>query len=430
MECFMRILFLKKEGNVKIRKVAGREIFDSRGNPTVCCEIVLENGRVATASVPSGASRGSGEAFELRDHEQRLGGKGVTKAVYNIEHKIGPALMGQEPDLFEADEIIKDLDDTPDKRNLGANATLAVSIAVCKAQAVAERIELFELIAGLHGVNSISLPFPLINVLNGGAHANNGFPIQEIMLMPMGAANFRASFEAALDVFASLKDLLNKKGKSTAVGDEGGFAPVFSSIHEPFQYLQEALQQSGHEGLFSFAIDVAANQLYDPKIGLYQWGKEHKDSDQLLKVYQELIQNYGLFSIEDGFAEQDLPGWQTLFEQCGDTVQIVGDDIFVTNTARIIKGLENEVANAAIIKPNQIGTLTETFQAINLCQQAGMNAIVSHRSGETNDSFIADLAVGVSAGQIKAGGCSRGERIAKYNRLLMIEDILTLSMLG
>lgn len=414
---------------MKILKVVGREIFDSRGKPTVCCELFLEGGLFVSASVPSGASCGSGEAFELRDNDGRLRGNGVSKAIYNIEHKIGPALLQQEPDLFDIDEIMKDLDGTPDKRNLGANATLAVSIAACKAQAVTEKIELFELIAGLHGSESISLPFPLINVLNGGAHANNGFPIQEIMLMPMAAQNFRSSFEAALDVFAVLKELLHKQGKSTAVGDEGGFAPIFKETNEPFDLLKEALHIAGHENLFTFAIDVAADQLYNPKTGLYRWGKEQKSSEELLEIYSAFVKDYSLFSIEDGFAEQDVPGWQNLFEKFGNSIQIVGDDIFVTNTAKIIKGLENEVANAAIIKPNQIGTLTETFQAISLCQQAGMNAIVSHRSGETNDSFIADLAVGVSAGQIKAGGCSRGERIAKYNRLLMIEDMLTMSML-
>jgi enolase len=414
---------------VKIAKVIGREIFDSRGVPTVLCEMLLDDGTFVVASVPSGASRGKHEAFELRDHDDRLMGNGVSKAIHNVEYIIGPAIIGKEPDVAIIDEAIRELDPSVDKRKLGANATLAVSMAACRAQAAVNEIELFELIARLYDAESMSLPFPLFNVLNGGAHVNNGFPIQEIMLVPVGAQNFRVSFEAAVTVFYELKRLLDKDGKSTAVGDEGGFAPRFENDKEPFDFLMKAINNTGNESLFTIAIDVAASQLYDENTGKYNWNGQEKTSEDLLAFYKSLLEDYPLYSIEDGFAETDLDGWHTLFHELGGTLQIVGDDIFVTSVPAISKGLEQEVANAAIIKPNQIGTITETLEAISFCHENNMNAIVSHRSGETIDTFIADLAVGTSAGQIKAGGCSRGERIAKYNRLLLIEDILTMSLL-
>lgn len=414
---------------MKIAKIVGREIFDSRGLPTVLCEITLDNDAFVWASVPSGASCGEQEALELRDKEERLMGLGVLKAVHNIEHVIAPAILGKEPDVVEIDAIIRSLDTTTQKMTLGANATLAVSMAVCKAQAASHQLELFEIIAHLYEGESVSLPFPLFNVFNGGVHSDNGFPIQEILLAPVGAQNFRVGLEAAVEVFHALKKILHKKGKSTLVGDEGGFAPHFDSDTEPFDLLLEAIAQTSHEGLFTIGLDVAASQLYNKKNNTYLWNGKQKTAQELLEFYQKLATTYPLYSIEDGYAESDIPGWKMLFNALAEKLQLVGDDIFVTNSQKILEGLKEEVANAALIKPNQIGTITETLQAIATCQQANMNAIISHRSGETTDTFIADLAVGTSAGQIKAGGCSRGERMAKYNRLLYIEDLLTMSLL-
>lgn len=415
---------------MKIIRVTGTEIFDSRGIPTVSCDIYLEDGSFVTASVPSGASRGEGEAFELRDCDLgRLDGKGVLKAISNIENIIGPALIGQEPEVMVIDSIIKDLDSSPDKRNLGANATLAVSLAGCRAQAADEKLELFECIAGLYGSQSVSLPFPLFNIINGGAHSSNHFPIQEIMIAPVGAPHFRNALEAAVEATYKLKEVLEKKGYQTTIGDEGGFSPLFKGEREPFDLVMEALEKTGQSDLFNIAIDVAADQLYDETTRLYRWNKGYKTQEQMLEFYDMLVKDYKLFSIEDGFASKDKEGWMILSKAFAGEIQIVGDDIFVTNVERIIEGLEQELANAVIIKPNQIGTLTETLQAIALCHQAQVNPIISHRSGETSDTFIADLAVGTSAGQIKTGGCSRSERMAKYNRLLAIEDILTMSLL-
>lgn len=416
---------------MKIKKVIGREIFDSRGLPTVSCEITLENGVTVKSSVPSGKSCSKKEAFELRDHDKnRLMGQGVLKAIHNIEYTIGSKIIGQEPDLVAIDDILQDLDATPDKRILGANATLAVSMAVCKAQAAAQNLELFEMIAELYGAESVSLPFPLLNVFNGGVHADNHFPIQEIMLVPIGAQNFRASLEASVTVFYELKRLLQEAKKSTAVGDEGGFCPVFATEYEPFDFIVTALKNTDNQDLFRIGLDVAADQLYNQKTGMYRWKQGEKTSEQLFAFYKKLEREYPLFSIEDGFSQDDIEGWKMLFEQFGNTLQIVGDDIFATNSQEIIKGVEQEIANAVIIKPNQIGTVTETFQAIAVCQEVGMNAIISHRSGETNDTFIADLAVGTSSGQIKAGAPCRGERMAKYNRLLEIEETLTMDLLN
>jgi len=416
---------------VKIKKVVGREIFDSRGLPTVSCEITLENGVLIKSAVPSGKSRSRKEAFELRDHDRnRLMGQGVLKAIHNIEYVIGSKIIGQEADLVLVDDIIRDLDATPDKRILGANATLAVSMAACKAQAVAENLELFEMIAQLYGSDSVSVPFPLLNVFNGGVHSDNQFPIQEIMLVPIGAQNFRASLEASVTVFYELKRLLQEAQKSTAVGDEGGFCPIFNSEYEPFDFIVAALKNTDNQDLFSVALDVAADQLYNQKTGMYRWKQGEKTTEQLFAFYKKLEHEYPLFSIEDGFAQNDIEGWKILFEQLSNTLQIVGDDIFATSSQEIIKGVEQEIANAAVIKPNQIGTITETFEAIAVCQQVGMNAIISHRSGETVDTFIADLAVGTSSGQIKAGAPCRGERMAKYNRLLEIEEALTMDLLN
>lgn len=414
---------------MKIARLSGREIFDSRGVPALACEIELEDRTLITASVPAGASCGQHEAKELRDGGDRLFGKGLLKAVHNLDHVVAPVLVGKVPDVMVADALLLSLDGTPDKSKLGANVMLAASIAVCKAQAAVDEREIFELIAELYGSESVSLPFPLVNVINGGAHANNGLAIQEIMLVPVGAQNFRVSLEYALVVFNELKNILIKKNKSTGVGDEGGFAPFFETVYEPFDCLVEALENTKLKDFFVLAIDVAANQFYNSKNKTYQWEGKEVSSQDMITFYKRLADSYPLYSIEDGMAEEDTQGWKDLFEALGSKLQIVGDDIFVTQTKRIARGFTEGLANGVIVKPNQVGTISEALEAVTLCHTAGANVIISHRSGETNDDFIADLAVGTSAGQIKLGGPCRGERMAKYNRLLYIEDMLTMGLL-
>jgi len=416
---------------MKITRITAKEIYNSRGEPTIMCEVFLDGEFSVQATIPSGASRGSREAYELLDGDKRVGGRGVLRAIQTIETIIAPELLGKEPDTHIADYIMRELDGTPDKQKLGANAMLAVSIAVCKAQALAQNLELFEMIAQLQGAESVSLPFPLFNFFNGGVHANNHFPLQEILIVPVGLQNFRSALEASVTVFHVLKDLLNAHGKTTAVGDEGGFVCSFKSEFEPFDFLMHAIQEAGYEGLFTVAIDVAASQLYDPKSQTYQWfAGIQKTRQQLYDFYQELLERYPLYSIEDGISEFDVEGWNMLYEKFGKRLQIVGDDLCVTNSRYIQEAVHENLINAVIIKPNQIGTVTETLEAVALCHENNLNVIVSHRSGDTEDSFIADLAVGVSAGQIKSGGCSRSERMAKYNRLLSIEDMLALSLMN
>lgn len=411
---------------MKITKVIAREIYDSRGWPTVQCNLVLEDDTVITASVPAGLSRSRHEAYELRDGGKRLWGKGVSKALENIEQIIAPMLIGKVPNGPTMDILMLDLDGTPDKSNLGANSILAVSAAVYKAQAHSERIQLYELIAYLCGAETITMPFPQFNVMNGGLHADNKMQIQEFLVIPIGCPHFRTAMELGTTIFHELKSVLLKHGKSTAVGDEGGFAPQATTDKEALAYLQEAIERvKGDEGSNCvIGVDFAANQYYDRSTGLYLWQGEQLTSAQLIEAYQDLLGDYPIYSMEDPLAEDDWEGWQLINKKLGNDIQIVGDDIFATNFFRIEKGIKDKAATAAIIKPNQIGTITETLQVIQLCKNNEINMVVSHRSGETNDVFIADLAVGASAGQIKAGGCSRGERLAKYNRLLEIEDTL------
>ena len=411
---------------MKITHVIGREIFNSRGLPTVECEIVLENGVRVTASVPTGASVGSHEAVELRDGGTRLMGKGVLKAVRVIEQVIAPALIGKEPHVIRMDELMKELDGTDDKSNLGANSILAVSIAVCKAQALMEGLHVYELIAYLCNYELVTLPFPMFNVINGGLHASNNLNIQEFMIMPVGVSTFHGAMEVGVMFFQTLKKVLRQNGYSIAVGDEGGFAPDFDHDTQALDYICETINliQNDFEGTIMLALDVAATQFYNTKTGLYNWYGKNLTSDQMLDWYKQLHEKYPLYALEDGFAETDIEGWKKLTAALGSKIQIVGDDIFVTDPHRIYEGIEENIANTVIIKPNQVGTVTETLQSIKLCKEYDRNVIVSHRSGETNDSFIADLAVGTSAGQIKAGGLCRGERMAKYNALLKIEDEL------
>lgn len=411
---------------MKISAVHGREIYDSRGMPTIECTLVLANGTEIITSVPSGLSRSSYEARELRDGGIRLMGTGVLKAIDNLEQIIAPALIGKVPDLVLMDQELIDLDGTENKSLLGANTLLAVSMAVCKAQAYVHEMETYELIAHLCDAETVSLPFPMFNVINGGVHAHNNLMIQEFMIVPTGANNFRESLEIAITVFHELKKILAKQGKSTNVGDEGGFAPALDNDQQAFDFIVNAIDHLDKDLQDSvvIAIDVAASQLYDRTTNTYRWHGKRVQAEELANIYAELLDTYPIYSIEDGMSEFDEHGWRYMMNQFGDSIQIVGDDLFATNSRRIIHGIENNLANAALIKPNQVGTVTETLQALMWCKSNDVNTIVSHRSGETNDTFIVDLAVGSNAGQIKAGGCSRGERMAKYNALLHIEDVM------
>lgn len=417
---------------MKIERIIAREIFDSRGYPTIECVITLEDGYTVTSSVPSGKSCSAFEAVELRDGGQRLMGKGVLKAIENIEQIIAPAFRGKEPDIITMDIMMIEMDGTPDKSNFGANAMLAMSIALLKAQAAIEALEPYELIAHLCGFDAISLPLPMFNMINGGAHSHNKLRIQEFLVVPVDVPSFRVAMESAVVLYHELESLLIQNGKGIAVGDEGGFACDFKDDVEALDYLAEAITMCAGKtkGSFVLALDVAASQFYDVDTKMYDWAGKKLTSDQMISFYEELVKKYPIYSIEDGLSEHDWDGWKLMTQRLASTVQLVADDIFATNNERIWQGIEQEVATACIIKPNQIGTITETLQAIKLCKENGLNVIVSHRSGETNDTFIADLAVGASAGHLKAGAPCRGERLAKYNHLLRIEDELVLNMLG
>lgn len=422
----------KKENTLKIERVIGREIFDSRGCPTIECQLVLEDGTVVISSVPVGASKGKHEAVELRDGGKRLMGLGVTKAVEHLEHTIAPILLRKEPDLVSMDIQMLELDGTTDKSTLGANTILAASVAVLKAQAISEGLEAYELMAHICGYESISLPLPMFNMINGGMHANNNLQIQEFLVVPVDMPSFRSAYEAAITFFHELKELLSSTNKSLCLGDEGGFASNFTSETEALDFLMEAMEKCKKKvkGSFVFALDVAASHFYDAKKKKYKWHGKMVSADQMIDYYEDLIGKYPLYAIEDGLNEDDIDGWKAMMQSLGSKIHLIGDDLFVTSAERIWQGIEQGWASAAIIKPNQVGTVTETLQAIKLCKEYAMNVIVSHRSGETEDTFITDLAVGLSVNHIKAGGCGRGERVAKYNRLLRIEDSLMLTLLG
>lgn len=416
---------------MKITSVSAREIFDSQGFPTLECEIVLEDSVPVVASVPTGTSRSPFEVCDMRDNDShRLMGRGVQKAIQIIEGELAPLLVGRKPDVVEFDLKMIEMDGTPDKSRFGGNTMIAVSMALCKAQAYAHELHVYELIAQLCDFESVSLPFPMFNIINGGAHANTGLQIQEFMIVPTGASSYRTSLELATIVFHTLGDLLKKQGKLFGVGAEGGYAVSFTHEREALDMIMEAINFSGvdKEGDFVLALDIAASQFYDPSKKLYTWHDKVISSQDLMQEYISLASHYPLYSLEDAFGFDDYEAWHLLTETLGEKLQIVGDDIFATNANRIAQAMENGLANAAVIKPNQIGTVIETLQAIKLCKEHGFNTIVSHRSCETNDTFIVDLAVGTSAGQIKAGGCSRGERMAKYNEMLRIEDNLVLGV--
>jgi len=408
--------------------VLGREVIDSRGNPTIEVDVYLDSGVMGRALVPSGASTGKREALELRDtRKKRYMGKGVQQAVMNVNETIGPHIIGMESSQqVSIDEIMLKLDNTENKKKLGANAILGVSIAVARASAAELDLPLFNYIGG---VNAKLLPVPMMNVLNGGAHADNNVDIQEFMVLPIGAPSFAEALRSGVEVFHTLKNVLKKAGHQTAVGDEGGFAPNLRSNEEAMESLLTAILQAGYKPGKDIAIglDVAASELYDAKSKCYVLAAEKKKkmtADQLIKFYDDWIKKYPLVSIEDGLDESDWQGWEKLSASLGDKVQLVGDDIFVTNTKILAKGIQKGVANSILIKLNQIGTVTETIDAVDMAHRAGYTAVISHRSGETEDTTIADLSVALNTGQIKTGAPSRTDRVAKYNQLLRIEEEL------
>lgn len=408
-----------------IENVCAREILDSRGNPTVEVDVLLDDGTVGRAAVPSGASTGVHEAVELRDGDKdRFGGKGVSKAVDNVNDTIADAIIGLDPTRqVEIDEAMIRLDGTPNKGRLGANAILGVSLAVAKAAALSIGLPLYQY---LGGVNAKELPVPMMNILNGGAHADNNVDIQEFMIMPVGADSFAEALRINVEIYQALKKVLKDKGLATAVGDEGGFAPNLESNEEALQVIVEAIEKAGYKPgeQVRLAIDTAASELFeDGKYNLKGEGVV-KTATEMVEWYASLCEKYPIVSIEDGLAEDDWDGWKQLTDVLGKKVQLVGDDLFVTNVERLKKGIEMGVANAILIKLNQIGTLTETLDAIEMAKRAGYTAIVSHRSGETEDTTIADVVVGTNAGQIKSGAPCRTDRVAKYNQLLRIEEDL------
>jgi enolase len=406
-----------------ITDVYAREILDSRGNPTVEVEVVLECGVTGHAAIPSGASTGEHEALELRDGDsERYLGKGVQKVVRNVEEQIGPEIVGEDAlDQLALDELLKALDGTSNKSALGANAILGVSLAVARAAATALDMPLYRYIGGL---GARLLPVPMMNIINGGAHAANRLDIQEFMIVPLGAPTYREAVRMGSEVFHHLKRELTERGLATGVGDEGGFAPDLAETTRAIDLILEAAEKAGYRPGVDLwlAIDAAASGFYQE--GTYTLGGKRMNATELVDFYQNLASTYPIYSIEDGLAEDDWAGWIELTQKLGATVQVVGDDLFVTNTERLARGISERAANAILIKPNQIGTLSETLDAIQMAQRSGFRCVISHRSGETLDATIADLAVAMNIGQIKAGSPCRGERLAKYNRLLRIEEEL------
>jgi len=407
--------------------VKAREIIDSRGNPTVEAEVTLETGVRGRAAVPSGSSTGAHEAVELRDGDaKRYLGKGVAKAVANVNTKIAAAVRGFEArEQLDIDRTMLDLDGTPNKGNLGANAILAVSMATARAAALEHDTPLWKYLA--EGGKADTLPVPMMNILNGGAHAPNNVDIQEFMVMPVGAVSFSEGLRMGVEVFHHLKKVLTAKGKNTAVGDEGGFAPDLASNEEAVEYVLKAIESAGYrpgEDLV-ITLDAAATEWFDDGEYVFKWSSgERRDADGMVEFWKGWVDKYPIRSLEDPLDENDWRGWETLTKTLGDRLQIVGDDLFVTNAERLERGIKDGAANAILVKVNQIGTLTETLDTMRVAREAGYNSIVSHRSGETEDTFIADLAVATGAGQIKTGSASRTDRVAKYNQLLRIEEQL------
>lgn len=409
-----------------IKNVHARQIMDSRGNPTIECDITLEGGAFGRAAVPSGASTGSFEALELRDGGTSYMGKGVLTAVKNVNEIIAPAIIGTDASNQTAlDEKMLDLDGTQNKEKLGANAILAVSLAAAHAAAAQKNMPLYKYIAEIYGnANPVVLPRPMMNIINGGAHADNGLDAQEFMIIPNGAKSEAEAIRMGSEIFHNLKSILKKSGNSTNVGDEGGFAPNFHSCAEALDTIISAIRAAGYKPgeEVSIGLDVASSEFY--KDGIYSFEGKSMTAEQMIEYYAELISNYPIISIEDALAEEDWENWKKLTDKIGNKCQLVGDDLFVTNPSRLKKGIDAGVANAILIKVNQIGSLTETLRAIKMAQDANYGVIISHRSGETEDTTIADLAVATNAGQIKTGSMSRTDRMAKYNQLLRIEEQL------
>ena len=404
---------------VFIENVYAQEVLDSRGNPTVRATVELSDGTVASATVPSGASTGKREALELRDKDERFGGKGVLKAVTNVNEAIAEVIVGLSPfNQKEIDDIMLEIDGTENYSNLGANAVLGVSMAVARAAAKSLNIPLYRY---LGGANASILPVPMFNIINGGAHANNSVDFQEFMIMPFGFGSFSEALRAAAEIYQTLKKILNDAGHSTAVGDEGGFAPNLKDNEEPIKIIMEAIAKAGYKAgeQIKIALDVAASELYEN--GKYKLENREFSSEEMIEYYANLCEKYPIFSIEDGLSEDDWDGWKKLTEKLGKKVQLVGDDLFVTNEKILLEGIKKGVANAILIKPNQIGSVSQTMQTVRLAQRNGYRCIMSHRSGESEDAFIADFAVALNTGEIKTGATSRSERNAKYNRLLEIE---------
>jgi enolase 1/2/3 len=410
---------------MKIRKVHGREILDSRGNPTIEVEVTLDNGAFGRAAVPSGASTGVREALELRDGDKnRYLGKGVTRAVAHVNGEVSSAVVGQDADQRAIDHRMIELDGTPTKSRLGANAILGVSMAVAKANAAAAGRPLYEQFG-----KATLLPVPMMNILNGGAHADSSVDFQEFMVMPAGVSSFREALRGGVEIFHTLRGILKKKGYATGVGDEGGFAPSLKSNQEAVDVVLEAITQAGYKpgGDVFIALDVAASELWNDETHTYDFkksGDKTRTADDMIKLYEDWVRQYPIVSLEDGLAEGDWDGWKAITRALGSKVQIVGDDVFVTNPEILRKGIADKVANAVLVKLNQIGTVTETLDAVAMASGAGYASVISHRSGETEDTTIADLAVGTGAGQIKTGSASRTDRVAKYNQLLRIEEEL------
>lgn len=417
---------------VKILDVHAREILDSRGNPTVEVEVQLEAGITGRAQVPSGASTGEHEALELRDGEKRYGGLGVQNAVLNVNTRIADKIIGKNAfEQAEIDRIMLEADGTDNKSRYGANAILGVSLAVAKAAATALKMPLYRYIGG---VNARTIPVPMMNILNGGKHADNTVDLQEFMIAPVGAETIKQGLQMACEIYHALKKQLKERGLSTAIGDEGGFAPDLASSQEVLDIIVEAIQAAGYKPGedIQIAIDAAASELYLDTQDLYYFpgesrmsGKEvYRNAEEMVQYYEDLVAKYPIYSIEDGLNENDVKGWKILTYRLGDKIQLVGDDLFVTNTGRLKMGIDAQIANSILIKYNQIGTLTETLNAIHMAANAGYTTVISHRSGKTEDSFISDLAVAVNAGQIKTGAPCRADRTAKYNQLLRIEEEL------
>ncbi len=422
---------MKGNAIVRIQAVKGREIIDSRGNPTVEVDVTLDGGAFGRAAVPSGASTGQREALELRDGDKkRFLGKGVTKAVSHVNGEIARALGGRDADQRTVDTFLIDLDGTPNKGRLGANALLGVSMAVAKANAAALGVPLYRHAANLYGAATGSvLPVPMMNILNGGAHADSSVDFQEFMVMPLGIGSFAEAVRCGAEIFHTLRGILKKKGHSTGVGDEGGFAPSLSSNQEAVDVVLEAVTQAGYKpgDNVHIALDVASSELWNDGAKNYEFKKSKdktRSADDMVRLYEDWVRQYPIISIEDGLAEGDWDGWKTLTQALGNKVQLVGDDIFVTNPEILRRGISEGIANALLVKLNQIGTVSETLDAVAMARDAGYASVISHRSGETEDTTIADLAVATNVGQIKTGSASRTDRIAKYNQLLRIEEEL------